>query len=183
MTVEEIFNKLATHMVEGIQFHNELAQAFDFLGLYGFALCHDSHRVEENNSYMYLCHYYSCHYHKLINLEELRSHNLIPQMWHKYNTMNVDANTKRESIKSLMTSWIQWEQETKQLYQEMHKELHAIGEVAAALEVECLIADVTKELMHAEKKLIKLETINYDLYMILDWQEPMKQKYKKKLGW
>lgn len=183
MTVEEIFNKLAAHMVEGIMYHDEMSQAYDFLGLEGFALCHDNHHIEETHNYMCLCHYYSCHYHKLIELGQIPQPNLIPQNWHKYTTMEVDANTKRESVKMMMTKWVEWERNTKKLYQEMHQALCEIGEVAAALKINCFICDVDKELVHAEKKLIKLETTNYDLHMILGWQESMKEKYEKKLGW
>jgi len=34
--------------------------------------------------------------------------------------MEVDANTKRESVKMMMTKWVEWERNTKKLYQEMH---------------------------------------------------------------
>lgn len=183
MTVEEIFNKLAAHMVEGIMIHDELAQGYDFLGLYGFALCHDHHHIEETLGYTCLCHYYSCHYHKLIELGSIPQPNIIPDNWHKYTTIAVDPNTKREAVKTMLNKWVEWERDTKALYQNMYKELCDIGEVAAAMHIQKYICDVDKELVHAEKKLIRLETTNYDLNTILGWQEPMKNKYKKKLGW
>jgi len=43
MTVEEIFTKLATHMAQGISYHEEMAKAYDFIGLWGFAQCHTYH--------------------------------------------------------------------------------------------------------------------------------------------
>jgi len=52
----------------------------------------------------------------------------------------------------------------------MRQELITIGEVAAALELDKYILDVTDELKHAEKKLIKLETLGYDIGKIIDWQ-------------
>ena len=51
MTVEEIFNKIASHMVEGIMYHDEFAKAYDFLGLYGYAKYHDFHHFEEELNY------------------------------------------------------------------------------------------------------------------------------------
>ena len=65
----------------------------------------------------------------------------------------------------------------------MRLELISIGEVAAALELDKYIIDVSTELEHAEKEFIKLNTIGYDLIEIESWQEPMSKKYKKKLGW
>lgn len=95
--------------------------------------------------------------------------------------MAVDANTKRTAVKDMMTKWIQWEKDTKQLYSEMHQELCTLGEVAAALKIDCFLKDVDDELVHAEKKYIKLETINYDINTIIGWQQPMYKKYKKQL--
>jgi len=51
MTVEEIFTKLAIHMEEGTHYHQELANAYNFLGLHGNALCHFKHQAEETNNY------------------------------------------------------------------------------------------------------------------------------------
>jgi len=95
---------------------------------------------------------------------------IIPEAWYKYTTMAVDVNTKRSAVKDMMGKWVKWEQDTKKLYQEMRQELCTLGEVAAALEIDCFIKDVDDELVHAEKKFIKLETIGYDIGTIISWQ-------------
>ena len=77
-----------------------------------------------------------------------------------------------------MTKWVNWEKETKVLYQAMRQELCSIGEVAAALEIECLICDVDEELVWAEKKWIKLETLGYDIGSVLTVSENLHKKYK-----
>lgn len=178
MTVEEIFNKLASHMVEGIMIHDDMANAYDFLGLCGFAKCHDYHHIEETKNYRCLSHYFSTHYHKLLKLEQLNQPNIIPETWHKYSTPDVDTNTKRNAVKELMGKWVNWERDTKKLYQEMRQELCAIGEVAAALKIDCFICDVDEELVWAEKKWIKLETLGYDIGTIVKWSSEMYKKYK-----
>lgn len=181
MTVEEIFIKLAQHMEEGTCFHKTLAQAYDFLGLYGFAKCHVYHWIEEAKGYECLLHYYSTHYHKLLNLAPVAKPDIIPTTWYKYDTMAVDTNTKRQSTQMMMKKWVDWERETKKLYQDMYKELCELGEVAAAMKVKCYICAVDEELKHAEKKLIKLETIDYNINTIISWQQSMYKKYKKQI--
>jgi len=52
----------------------------------------------------------------------------------------------------------------------MRRELCTLDEAAAASKIDCFIADVDDELVHAEKKLIKLESINYDINTIISWQ-------------
>ena len=179
MTVEEIFNKLASHMVEGIMYHDDMAKAYDFLGLSGFARCHDYHHICETKEYRQLSHYYSTHFHKLIKLEQLKQPQIVPDSWYKYTTLDVDTSTKRNAVKELMEKWVAWEKETKILYQTMRRELYSINEVAAALEIDCLICDVDEELTWAEKKWIKLETVGYDIQLIVEWSNELHKKYKQ----
>ena len=183
MTIEEIFNKIATHMIQGIMYHDELAKAYDFLGFFGYAKCQDYHHLEEELNYRKLSHYYAKHYFKLLQVENIPKPNIIPQNWFKYTTQDVDTNTKKTAIKDLMFKWTEWEKSTKELYQTSRQELLLLNEVAAALYIDDLICDVDKELRHAQKKLIKLETIGYDLITIMSEQEELYNKYKKKLRW
>ena len=179
MTNEEIFNKLASHMIEGIMIHDEMSRAYSFLGLEGFSLCHNSHHIEETHNYMHLCQYYSNHYHKLIELEEIPQPKIIPAAWNKYTTMDVDINTKREAVQAMMEKWVTWERDTKKLYQEMYQALWANGEIASVQKISCFICDVDKELEHAEKKWIQLKTVNYDINTIFHYEDAMKKKYKE----
>ena len=183
MTVEEIFSKIGSHMKQGLVYHEEFARAYDYLYLRGYARCQDYHYMEESCSYRYFSHYYATHYFKLLVIENTEPPKIIPETWYKYTTKAVDTGTKRNAVKELMEKWVEWEQSTKKLYQEMRQELIAIGEVAAALYIDTLIEDVTKELRHAEKQYINLETIGYDIVEIIDAQEALYKKYTKKLGW
>lgn len=183
MSIEEIFNKLASHMKEGVMYHDEMAKAYDFLGFWGLSKCHIYHSVEEKEGYHQLSHYYATHYFKLLQLDDISPVKLIPDTWYKYTTQAVDNGTKKQSLKELMTKWIEWERKTKKFYQEMRQELTTINELAAALKLDTYIRDVSSELHIAEKILIKLETYNYDLVAVMDWQDTLHKKYKKKLGW
>jgi len=90
----------------------------------------------------------------------------------------VDVATKRNAVKDLMAKWVSWEKETKTLYQSMRQELCAIGEVAAALYLECFICDVDEELTWAQKKWIKFETLGYDIGAIIQCSDALHKKYK-----
>lgn len=135
--------------------------------------------MEETCSYRCLSHYYSTHYHKLLKIATQTRQTIIPEGWYKYTTMDVDVGTKRTAVKDMMKKWVDWERSTKKLYQEMRRELCNIGEVAAALKIDCFIKGVDEELIHAEKKFIKLESIGYDMQYIIEQSEKMKQKYSK----
>jgi len=169
MTVDEIFTKLAAHMVEGMMIHDTLSKGYDFLGLYGFSKCHEYHHIEETKGYECLLHYYSTRYHKLLEIKNIPEPEIIPANWYKYTTMAVDVATKRQAVKTMTEKWVEWERNTKKLYQDMYKELFELGEIAAANKINCFICDVDEELKHAEKKLIKLETLGYDIGTIVNW--------------
>ena len=183
MTIEEIFNKIATHMIEGIMYHDEFAKIYDFLGLWGYARCQDYHHFEEEQGYRQLSLYYATHYFKLLQIEEITKPKIIPETWYKYTAQAVDASTKQKTIKELMTKWVEWERSTKKLYQEMRQELAALNELDAAMKIDHYIYDVSKELSNVEQQLLDLEAINYDMSVIIPEQKSLQHKYKKKLGW
>ena len=164
-------------------YHDEFAQAYNFLCFRGYAKQHEYHYIEESFAYRTLLNYYAKHYYKLLQLENIDQPKLIPETWYKYTTMAVDAGTKRNAIKELTTKWVEWERSTKKLYQELRQEAYNLGEVDAALFIDTFIKEVSKELRHAERQLLSLETMGYDIVQIVDWQEDLYNKYKKKLRW
>lgn len=181
MTVEEIFNKIATHMVEGIMYHDDFAKAYDFLGLHGYAKCHDYHHFSEEACYRCVSHYYATHYFKLIKLGEIPQPKLIPEGWYNYKTQDVDAGTKRQAVKELMGKWINWEIKTKKLYEELYQELTNLREIAAAIHIKKYIIEVDKELELAQKKLNELETLDYNINTLVGCQDSMYKEFMYKL--
>lgn len=181
MTVEEVFNKLANHMQLGILFHNEMIKIYQFLGLYGYAKCQEYHYYEETVQYQSLQHYYSSNYFKLLQLMQITIPEVIANTWYKYSSQAVDLNTKRTTIKNLMNQWVNWEEETQQLYSTLYSELIAINETVAAEEVKKYLIAVTKELSDIKQTVLELSAIDYDLTLIIDWQAKLKKKYKHKI--
>lgn len=170
MTVEEVFEKLCNHMRAGVQFHEDMTNAYYFLGLYGYAAVQHEQYEEELHAYNKLTKYYMTHYFRLIKIDNTQEYNIIPETWYKYSSQSVDDSTKRAAIKELMNKWANWEKDTKKLYEEMYFELTNLREVDAALKVQKLIKNVSKELSEVQKYILYLEAIGYDLIQIVDWQ-------------
>lgn len=183
MTIEEVFVKLITHMSEGVSYHDYMAQAYEFLGLWGCAKCQRYHQFEEESGRSRLIHYYATHYFKLVPIENYNKPEIISDTWYKYTTQDVDTGTKLRAIKELVTKWVAWERSTKKLYQEMQNELIQLKEFDSARKLNEYIHDVSTELHDVEKLLLKLETVSYDPIFITEWSDALNKKYKKKLGW
>lgn len=181
MVVGEIFAKLKNHMLEGMVFHDQMARYYDFLNLKGYKRCHEYHYFEETVGYRKLCRYFMNHYQMFIPFSNMDNPKVIPESWYRYTRQEVDTGTKKSAIKTGIEKWVKWEKETKQLYQDMHKELMNIGEIAAAKKVGCYVCDVDYELKYAERRHIDLESINYDLPTIVMRQHELHEMYKEKL--
>lgn len=178
MTVDEIFKILATHMVKGCKTHEELANYYDFLSLKGFRACHEHQYIEESCGYRKLCRYYMKHYKKLIQPDKVQEVKLIPSSWYGHERQDVDIILKRESAKTGFETWINWQKETKNLYENMYSELIALNQIATAMFLKKYICDVTKEIEKAEKEYIKYTDLDFRIEFLIQDQKKLYHKYK-----
>jgi len=182
MTVEQVFQKIASHMIEGVMTHDELTNYYDFLGLSGMKTLHKYHAICEYIGYQKLCkHFISCH-NKLIQTDKVNSQiSVIPENWYNYTRVEVDGATKKSAIKSGLNMWWNWEMKTKQLYEDMYKELCDLEEYTDAEMVLSLLHDVANELKCANREYLSKKAVDYDLGYILGEQDAMHEHYKCKL--
>lgn len=181
MTVEEIFSKLAAHMVKGLMIHDQMGNAYGFLNLCGYQKCHEYHYFMESKNYKCLQNYYLEHYNKIIPEEKVENPDIIPENWYKHIKSDVDTNTKRSSVKDMIKRWVDWETETKTNLQVFYKELYDMGEICSALKIATFLKDVDKELKSAQKKYLNLEAVGYDISDIVKEQDKLYKKYEEKL--
>lgn len=180
-TVEETFSNISGHMVKGLMIHDQMSNYFNFLGLPGFQREQEYHFYEEVVAYRKLIRYYLDHYNKLPVEPQFDNPAVIPSNWYKYARQDVDTSTKRNSIRDGFTKWIDWEKETKSLYEKAASDLYMDGSVAGSIVVEKLVQDVDQELARAEEEMLLLESMGYDLVQLSDMQDRIEKKYEKKL--
>jgi hypothetical protein len=104
----------------------------------------------------------------------------IPGAWVDYKRQDVDIAAKQNAIQSCFEKWVNWERETKELYQKSYSQLIELGEVAAACKVKSLVEDVDQELKCAMRMHIDLKSMNYDMPTIIATQDCIHEKYKEK---
>lgn len=181
MELKEIYSKIASHMIKGMMVHEQLANYYDFLGLKGYKRCHEYHFLCETLSYRSVCRYFINHHDMLIPEERIEDPDIIPESWYNHSRGDVDTSTKKSAVKSGLTKWVEWERETKKLYEQMYKELMELNEVASACKVKHLIMDVDCELKKAERYWLNKEATGYDLVSIIEEQKSKHKKYEKKM--
>lgn len=165
-------------MLEGMVFHDEMAKYFNFLNMKGYMKCHEYHYAEEQKGYRDLSRYYMEHHHKFIPVLPMNRPDVIPQGWYEATRSQVDHGTRQSGIKTGMEKWVQWEKDTKAIYQDAYLSLIEMGEPAAAEFVLCYVKDVDEELKHAEGKRLTLESVGYDLITIVGEQGELCEKYR-----
>lgn len=181
MNVEEIFTRISAHMIEGMMKHEQLADYYDFLYLDGFCCSHKYRYLCETYNRSKIHNFYINQYNKLIPDTAVNAVNFIPATWYKATRMDVDPTTKKTAVKTGFTEWHNWEKSTVKAYTDMHKILVELGENAAAEMIEWLIGESEKEIKFAEKMIIYLNAIGYDLAEIYSIQNEIEQTYSQKM--
>ena len=181
MTVEEIYKNINAHLIKGMMIHDQLANYYDFLGLKGYKRCHEYHFMKETCAYRGLNRYYVNHHNKLIEEMPIENPKVIPDSWYNHVRQDVDSNTKRNAVKEGLNMWVDWERETKKMYEQMYKELMELGEVASACKIKELVADVDCELKKAERYQLNKMATDYNLTSIIAEQKSKHRKYKCKM--
>ena len=181
MTIEEIFNQISYHMIEGLMIHSQLTDYFGFLGFEGYQQCHLYHYFEESSNYKKLGNYLLKHCNRLLAEDRIANPNIIPADWVQYYRQQVTNTVRKTALQSGIEKWVNWEKETKKLYEKFYNELIAGTEVGAAKELAKYIKDVDYELAEAEQELLKLQSIDFSITDVMLEQKDIKKEYSKKL--
>lgn len=177
---EEIYTELDKHMKKALCFHEQLADYFCFLGLQGF---------KRKLEYQYMCevaeerklhHKYINIHKKLIPVRQIEVIQFIPRDWNKYTTEDVNDNVLPKFVKNAMEQYKEWEEETKELYEEMWQKCINNGMVADAEYISTLVEDVTKEIKKINRMCEQLNGTGYNAVSIHGMQDKYHERYKKK---
>jgi hypothetical protein len=181
MTVEEIFGLMSQHMIQGMMVHAQMADYFRFLGLEGYAQCHEYHFLAETKNYRKLSQYYTKHYNKLILDLPIENPHIIPSDWSQYTRYEVSSDIRKNSVIAGFEKWLDWETKTKKIYEMYCKELFNNNEFGSMVEIENYVRDVDKEIKDVHQKIISLKSVDYDMSDIHNEQEKEMKKYKKRI--
>ena len=183
MSIDEIFSKMASHMIEGMMVHEQLMNAYLFLNLSGYAACHEHHYLSETKGYIRLCHYKAEHLNSLIQstFTSKNTPDIIPSSWFTSSREQVNASTRKQAMETALDTWINWEEETKTLYEGFYTELLNTDHVAEAEFVKGYILDVEDEIVYARNEKILKTAMAFDIVSILEEQNKVMKFFKDKI--
>ena len=181
MTIDEIFSSLSSHMIQGMMVHDQLRNCYLFLGLTGYAVCHEYRYLDETKDYMKLCTYKLEHYNSLIQNGQFQDPGIVPASWFTFTRDQVDRKTREDAMAAAYDEWIDWEEDTKKLYEEYYKALLDMGEIATADFILSYINGVEEELVYAQNERLKKTAMAYDIVSILEEQDAYEKEFRKKI--
>ena len=182
MTASEIFSRIASHIIEGIMVHEQLMNSYLFMGLPGYATCHEYHYLSESIGYSAFCEYVVDHFDVLIVGDNApQNPGLIPNSWMNAKRTSVNQQIRHEALEAAFNEWLKWEEETITLYSDMYKELIKLNLIPASEFIKKYIMDAEEEAVYARDELISKEAMNYDIVSIVEEQKNIKKQFKKKI--
>lgn len=172
-----MLSKMASHMVEGLMIHDQISQAFCYLGLYGYEKIHLHQYEEESKSYKNISRYYILRKGRPVTIGRIEDPGIINQSWFSSHRLVVKPSTRKQIISDCFERWVKWEEDTKCLYQKLYVDVLDAGEVSDAAEILTYVVDVDKELVKAQDILARLSSIDFDLVAIMDEQASVYDRF------
>ena len=171
MNAQDVYSKISDMLLEGVMFHDQMADCFRFLGLDGFACEHEEQAIKEAAARREMVRYFIENHNQL--LQDASPHNpgIIPDTWRKYARQQIDTATKRRAVRDTYERWFKREKEVKEILETFYKELIEEAEIAAATKIQDIICAVESELCRIVKKQLILQSTDYDIGCINSMQK------------
>lgn len=168
--MHEIFKKLSNRMVGAMMIHTQLTELFNFIDLEADAKRQKKQLHDESDGLLKLEKYAAQHHGVLITATNPPQVDILNLSMLKKPNLELSPDDKKSLIQYGMNEWINWEKDSKVLYEDSYRNLLEISEIAAADFVLQYVKDVDKELRDAELLYRVRDAIDWDLATIYDKQ-------------
>ena len=181
MESKTLFDELASHMLQGIMTHEQLMNCYLFLGLEGYAKCHEYHYLDETKGLIELTKFYCDTHRSIPKTVTIINPGLIPESWYESTKEDVDIKTRTEAIVAAFDEWVNWERSTKEFYDSSYKSLLSINDIESAIFLSGYIKDVNEELAYAMNERVSKLAIKFDMVSIMEEQDSLVKTFTKKI--
>lgn len=181
MPAVDILTELKARSIEGVMFHDKMREYFLYLGLHGYAAMHSFHETEERLGAEKLTDYFMAQNGSLIPDKALTAPDVIPAQWYRMRRQDTDAQWRRRAVRDGMTAWRDWEKSTAVLLKDIIFRLASENETTYSRIAEQKLSDVESEIAGVEEIIFDLESIEYNLPIIIEKQPDIEKKYLTKI--
>lgn len=176
MQIEDIYGMILKRQIEGIMFHDEMAQYYAFIGLNGYKHFHKEQAKGEMNGYRRMWCFYIDQYGRLPAGQQAKDPEAIPALWRSFNSNEVTASMKKDAVKEGIEKYIEWETETIRVYEQAYTELWDMGDYVGCEKLKQNLLETDCELSAAKHRQLLLNAVDYDMPFIIREQEKLYDK-------
>lgn len=177
----EIYAEVSKHMTTALYFHTCMSDYFCFLGLHGFKIIHELQYFEEALGKKHLHKKVLDMHNKLIKMKGHNKVEIIPEEWYKHTRMDIDDSILAKFVKSAFKQYKEWEEQTKEFYENVCCVFLEKGKMIDYNLMMCYLKEVQYELKKIYRLCEELNGVGYDVLYIIDIQNRIHEKYKKKM--
>lgn len=171
-TVDIIYVTLNEHLTKSLIFHSQLADYFRFLCLEKYACMQEEAFSKELKNLNIIKRNYISLEKKIVNLpENFSADRLIPEEWYRLRTDDITDKIKRQSVKTAMELWYNWEKDAMHLYSDLIGQLTSLGECTTYNILIGLYTGTMEEFDVVRHYMHKLINTDYNLEKIIDENE------------
>ena len=175
MTCVERLGKVASQALDGVMFHTDLTDLFDFLSLKGFYKWQKHQLDEELCNLNYIKHYAFKKHHMFLTVELSDDvPEVIPAAWMNHSALEATSADIATTLKASLTTY--WEYEQK-----VAKEYKALAEEAEGTDKDMICElhkEVCEEITKIEQMIMKLQSTNYNSLHIQLLSNELCEKFK-----
>lgn len=170
--VKHIMKEVYDHMMNGVLFHADMVDMFDFLHLKGFRKWQECILEEELEHVTEIQHHFIKRHHMMLSpYKQHFESGLIPATWYNHSAMEITKEDIMREVKKSMHEYLNWERKTQTFLEEKTKELIDLDAFAEYMDLRELEEDVAGEIHYLETFIIELESVGYDPVYIQHLQE------------
>lgn len=176
--VKKIMQEVYDRQSEGIDFHGQMADHFEYLNLPGFAYWQKEMRKEEMENNGRTQKRFISRRRMLLDPPNRRyAYDAAPQVWYGHSNMELNSEEIPSHVKKGLHNCLQWEEETYEIYKKKAKELLECEAYEEYMEVKELMSHVMGEIEALKDLIMELESVRYDMKHIKKMQERFKKEY------
>ena len=165
-------------MLDGVMFHGEQADIFEFLNYKGFAKMHKHRTFEEYKCFRKMRDFLISATNSIEKIPYSDRKNTIPDVFYSATKLQVTPQERKKYTKESFDNYVKWENTATAKYKKIYEQLIADNEFVIAEKVEKLIKHTAEEIMELHTLYIELENTEYGAHHLERIQPDLCGKYE-----
>lgn len=170
--------ELLSTMLDGVMFHGEQADIFEFLNYKGFAEMHRHQTFEEYKCFRKMRDFLISATNSVEKISYSDRKNTIPEVFYSATKLQVTPQERKKYTKESFDKYVEWENTAMARYKKIYAQLVTANEFAIAEKVAKVIKHTSEEIMSLHTLYIELENTEYGAHHLERIQPELSSRYE-----